>query len=178
MTTNLLRSGGILASILVIAFGAGSVATGAWGIDTVRDELRQEQIVGTPDSTIPGRLVDTGSEARAFADVMRKHTLEATGGKTYAQMDRFIAADGGTTSDEAKAKVVDGRPVDNEARNIWVTETALATALTSAYMAEQIAVFAIVVGVALLLIGVGLLVVALRVLPRARPAIAPRPVTA
>jgi hypothetical protein len=178
MTRNLLRPGGIIASALIIAFGAGSVATGVWGIDTVRDGLRQEQIVGTPDSTIPGRLVDTGSEARAFADVMRKHTLDATGGKTYAQMDRFVAADGGTTSDEARAKVVDGPAVDNAARTIWVTETALATALNSAYMAERIALFAIVVGAALLLIGIGLLVVALRLLPGARPAIAPRPVTA
>ena len=50
------------------------------------DDLAREQIVGTPDSTIPGQKVDTGSEAKAFAAVMRKHTLEATGGQTYAQM--------------------------------------------------------------------------------------------
>jgi hypothetical protein len=42
----------------------------------------REQIVGTPDSTIPNQLVDTGTKAEAFAKVMRKHTLEATGGKT------------------------------------------------------------------------------------------------
>jgi hypothetical protein len=37
---------------------------------------------------------------------------------------------------------------------VWVTETALTTALNMAYMAEQLALFGIVVGVALLLAGV------------------------
>jgi len=36
-----------------------------------------------------------------------------------------------------------------------VTETALTTALNTAYMAEQLALFGIVVGVALLLSGIG-----------------------
>ena len=34
---------------------------------------------------------------------MRKHTLEATGGKTYAQMPRFATADGKGTNDEKAA---------------------------------------------------------------------------
>src|SRR5215212_125960 len=122
----LTRYGGIAASIILIAFGIGAVYSGIDGRDLVRDNLRAEQIVGTPDSTIPNQLVDTGSEARAFAKVMRGHALEATGGKTYAEMDRFLAAKGGgTTSDEKAALVQNGKPVDNPARNIWVTETAL-----------------------------------------------------
>ena len=50
---------------------------------------------------------------------------------------------------------MNGRPVDNAARNVWVTETALTTALNTSYMAEQLALFGIVVGIALLLTGVG-----------------------
>jgi F0F1-type ATP synthase membrane subunit c/vacuolar-type H+-ATPase subunit K len=42
-----------------------------------------------------------------------------------------------------------------------VTETALTTALNTAYMAEQLALFGIVVGVALLLAGVGFGVLAI-----------------
>ena len=34
---------------------------------------------------------------------MRKHTLEATGGKTYSQMPRFASADGKGTNDEKAA---------------------------------------------------------------------------
>src|SRR3954447_23076363 len=91
---------GIAASIVLIAFGIGAVYMGIDGRSTVHSSLAAEQIVGTPDSTIPGQKVDTGSEAKAFAAVMRKHTLEATGGQTYAQMGRFLDANGKPTNDE------------------------------------------------------------------------------
>src|SRR5215213_7687187 len=157
---------GIAASAILIVFGIGAMVAGVVGRDTVRNDLAREQIVGTPDSSIPGQLVNTGGEAHAFAKVMRKHTLEATGGKTYAQMERFIGKDGKPTNDE-KAAAVDpksGEPVANGARNIWVTETALSTALNTAYFAEQVALFSIVMGAALLLTGIGFLVLTLRVL--------------
>ena len=86
---------------------------------------------------------------------MRIHTLEATGGVPYAQMPRFATADGKGTNDATQALQANGRPVDNAARNIWVTETALTTALNTSYMAAQLALFGIVVGVALLLSGIG-----------------------
>ena len=87
----------------IIAFGAGAIGIGAWGINTVRDNLARENIVGTPDSSIPGQKVDTGSEAKAFAAVMRKHALEASDGQTYAEMGRFLDKNGNQTSDEALA---------------------------------------------------------------------------
>ena len=160
------KYGGIVASIVLIAFGVGSIYTGVDGRDRVQSDLAREQIIGTPDSTIPNQLVDTGSEAQAFAAVMRKHTLEATGGKTYAQMERFVDKAGKPTNDE-KAAAVDpksGEPVANQARNIWVTSTALQTALNTAYFAEGVATFAIVMGAALLLSGIGFLILTLRVL--------------
>src|SRR6476619_5660559 len=158
-----LEYGGIAASVLLIAFGIGATVVGFNGRDQVRSALGREQIVGTPDSTIPNQLVNTGSEAQAFAKVMRKHTLEATGGKTYAQMPRFATADGKGTNDE-KAALKDqksGKPVDNPARGIWVTETALSTALNTSFFAENVALFSIVMGVALLLTGIGFLVLTL-----------------
>jgi hypothetical protein len=97
---------------------------------------------------------------------MRIHALEATHGYTYAQMGRFTAkpgtpaaqlAEGGGT-DNPQWALVDPQtkqPVSNGARDIWVTETALTTALNTSYMAEQLANFGIVVGVALLLSGIG-----------------------
>ena len=164
--------GGIAASIVLIAFGIGALYMGLDGRDRVRSELAREQIVGTPDSTIPGQKVDTGAEAQAFAKVMRKHTLEATGGQTYAQMGQFLDASGKPTSD-AKAAAVDPKtqkPVTNPARQIWVTETALTTALNTAFFAESVANFAIVMGFALLLVGVGFLVLTLMALRRTEPA--------
>jgi hypothetical protein len=137
--TNLLRYGGIAASLVLIAFGLGAVYMGIDGRHTVRTDLAREQIVGTDDSTIPGQTVDTGSEAKAFAAVMRKHTLEATGGKTYAQLGR-----------------------EDPLREMWVTSTALSTALNTAYFAESVATFAIVMGIALLLAGIGFAVLTVR----------------
>ena len=167
------RYGGIAASIILIAFGIGSIVVGLDGRNTVRSDLAREQIVGTPDSTIPNQLVNTGSEAQAFAAVMRKHTLEATDGQTYAQMGRFLDSSGKPTNDE-KLAATDPKtkaPVANPARNIWVTSTALTTALNTAYFAESVATFVMAIGFALLLVGVGFLVLTLVALRRLEPAL-------
>ena len=163
---DLARKGGIAASIVLILFGVAAVAVGFAARDTVRSDLAREQIVGTPDSSIPGQKVDTGSEAHAFAAVMRKHTLEATGGQTYAEMDRFLDASGKPTSDEAQAATdpKTGEPVENPARNIWISSTAFQTALNTAYFAESITTFVMAIGGALLLIGIGFLVLTVRLL--------------
>jgi hypothetical protein len=102
---------------------------------------------------------------------MRIHALEASGGLTYAQMGRFVAKPGtpakftdgqGATSID-KYAVVDPKtkqPVENGRRNLWVTATALTTALNTSYMASQLALFGIVVGIALLLSGIGFAILA------------------
>ena len=169
MRSKFVTYGGIAASIILIVFGVASIAVGWNGRNEVRDTLAAEKIVGTPDSSIPGQKVDTGSEARAFSDVMRKHALEATGGQVYAEMGRFLDENGKPTSDE-KAAAKDpktGRPVENAARNIWVTETALSTALQTSYFAEQVAMFGIAMGIALLLTGIGFLILTLSLLRKA-----------
>jgi hypothetical protein len=154
--------------VVLIVFGIGAIVTGLDGRDRVRDDLAKEKIVGTPDSSIPGQLVDTGKEAEAFSSVMRRHALEATDGRTYAEMGRFIDKNGKETNDEklAAKDPETGQPVENGARNIWVTETALSTALNVAYFAERVSEFAAVMGLALLLTGIGFLVLTVRLLRR------------
>ncbi len=168
MNNKLFQYAGIAASVVLIAFGIGAVVIGLNGRDRVATELGREQIVGTPDSTIPNQLVNTGGEAQAFAKVMRKHTLEATGGKTYAQMPQFLDASGKGTNDKAAAAKdpKTGAPTANPARQIWVTETALTTALNTAFFAESMATFVAAIGGALLLIGIGFLVLSLTLLRR------------
>jgi len=167
---NLFKYGGIAASVVLIAFGTGSIAIGAWGISTVRDNLKQEQIFfgdHAQDPAVPaslsGKQVTTGSQAHEFAGMMRKHALEATDGQVYAQMGRFLDPKGNPTSDESKAAKdpKTGQPVENGKRNLWVTETALTTALNMAYLGERVGVFGIVMGIALLLTGIGFLVLTL-----------------
>jgi hypothetical protein len=177
-TRKLLEWGGLAAGVVLIVFGIGALYMGIDGRNTVRDSIKQEQIF-FGDATDPavaehaeqwaGEQVLTGDQARAFALVMREHTLESTDGMTYAQMGRFQSAanpgDPKGTSDEAAAAKDDtGEPIANGARNIWVTETGLTTALNMSYMAEQLSIFGIVVGIALLLTGIGLMVLALAVL--------------
>ncbi|MDQ2910060.1 MAG: hypothetical protein M3R39_03450 [Actinomycetota bacterium] len=187
--------GGVVAAVILIAFGIASIVMGVNGRNTVQTSLKQEQIVGTPDMTpaaiaaeakkaglpstidmptvsVAGKAINNGERARAFASYMRIHALEATGGLTYAQMGRFVAkpdtpaklTDGhGATSVEQYALVdpKTTRPVENGARNLWVTETALSTALNTSYMAEQVSLFGIVMGVALLLAGIGFSILAI-----------------
>jgi hypothetical protein len=128
--------------------------------------------VDLPTVSVAGKKIDTGERARAFASYMRIHALEASGGLTYAQMGRFIAKPGtpkqftdgqGGTSDD-KWALVDPKtkqPVSNGRRDVWVTETALSTALNTSYMAERISLFGIVMGIALLLAGIGFAILAI-----------------
>ena len=176
------------AGIVLIAFGIGALVMSFDARSTTQDELQQEQIVGSPDmnpsdteaavkeagiadvAVIPScdvadQPIENGSDARCFAQYMRIHALESSGGLTYAQMGRYVAADdpenpAGTSDEAAALKDEQGNPVSNGARNTWVTETALSTALNMAYMAERLALFGVVVGIALFLSGVGFIVLA------------------
>ena len=165
--------GGIAAGVVLIAFGIGAIAMSIDGRNTVRDSLAAQNITATPDAAEltngalqPGQSIDTGAEARDFATVMEHHALEATSGQHYAEMGRFLDANGKPTSDEAKAAKdpKTGQPVENGLRNLWVTETALTTALNMSYMAEQLSLFGLVVGVALLLSGIGFVILAIAAL--------------
>ena len=180
-----LEFGGVAAGIVLIAFGVAAIVLGFNGRSTVSTNLKQQQIVGTPDMTpsgiaaeakaanlpasiplptcsIANKQVTTGAEARCFAQYMQIHAYESTGGVPYSQMPRYATADGKGTNDASKAeKGANGQPLDNSARDIWVTETALTSALNMSYMAEQLGMFGIVVGVALLLSGFGFIILAL-----------------
>ena len=223
MKSNTLRRvleiGGIVAGVMLIAFGIAALWLGADGRSTVQSNLANEFIVGTPDMTpsqisketpailaaqakiaaarkqagaeaieftpveaptcsVAGDAVDNGTAAHCFAQYMRIHALSASSGLTYAQMGRYMAKpgapaaetdfNGGTDNDQvALVDKATGQPVSNGARNLWVTQTSLASALNLAYTAEQISLFGIVVGIALLLTGIGLLILAVAVLHRA-----------
>jgi hypothetical protein len=173
------RIGGLVAAVILAVFGITAVVQGISGHSTVQNALGLEKVVGAPQMTpdgiaakakqggltgvdlptcsVAGESINTGAEARCFAQYMRIDALIATGGKTYAQMPRFASADGKGTNIEAQAqKLPNGVGIPNPARNVWITETALSTALNTSYMAEQISLFGIAVGGAFLLIGLGL----------------------
>ena len=189
--------GGFVSGAVLIVFGAVALYMGINGYQTVGDELSKEFIVGgsdmapaeiqkaaseaglpatikLPSCDVVDQAIDTGAEARCFAQYMRVHALEASDGLSYAQMGRFQSAakpddPAGTSDEAAAAKDESGEPISNGARNIWINETALATGLNVSYMAEQISIFGIVVGVALILTGIGLVILAFAVFGRYGP---------
>jgi hypothetical protein len=168
---------------VLVALGIGSIVVGATGKSDVRDRLADEKIVGTPDMTpelteaaveeagvsdvvevpdcsVADEEIDTGSEAECFADYMRIHALEDTGGKVYAEMPRAVDPETGdpVAEENVEAALASGEAIPNPEREIWISETALATALNTSFFAEQVANFGIVMGIAMVLIGIGLLV--------------------
>ena len=105
--TRLWEIGGFISGAILILFGVGALYLGINGYQTVGDELSKEQIVGgsdmapaeiqkaaseaglpdtieLPTCDVVDESIDTGSEARCFAQYMRVHALEATGGLSYA----------------------------------------------------------------------------------------------
>jgi len=179
-----LRIGGYVSGGLLIFFGIAVIVLGVWGFAFTRDHIEREGISFGPieDPAVAehapdwaGEPVDTGRKALAQAEIMREHTLSNTGGLTYAEMGQYQSAEDptdavGTNDPEAAAKDESGNPISNGARNIWVTETALATALDMGFMSEMLSIFSIIVGIALLLTGIGLVILAKAVFSRPRTA--------
>ena len=197
------RVAAIAAAVVLASFGIASAVKGADGLTTVSDALQREAVVGTPDMTpqaiagkargaglagitlptcsVAGEKVDDGTSARCFAEYMRVDALIATKGKPYAEMPRFATQDGKGTNDAALAqKQPNGQPMNNPARQVWVTETALSNALNTSYMAEQVSLFGIAVGAMFLLVGIAFATFALggARLPKAAAAFGRRRATA
>jgi hypothetical protein len=126
----LLEIGGIAAGVILIGFGIAVIVLALSGRSTVR-------------CNIAGQPVDDGDSTRCFAEYMRVHALEATGGLTYSQMraTRPRTARGQTTRRKRRRGRTAGRSTTR--RNVWVTETARATALNVSYMASQLSLFSL-----------------------------------
>lgn len=174
-----LELGGVLAAVVLIGFGIAAIVLGSNGLNEVSTGLKQQKITGTPNMTpsvesaavrkagldpatlemptcsVAGKAIANGTDARCFASYMRIDALMGTKGLTFSQMPRFATVNGVGTSNEAEALKKEGKPVENPARYVWVMGTALSTALNASDIAEQTAIFGIVVGIALLLAGIG-----------------------
>ena len=124
-----------------------------------------------PTMNIAGKTINTGPEAQAMAQYMHIHALEATGGFTYAQMGIYTAKPGtpksqlmvGGGTENPQYAAIDPQtkqPMQNSARQVWISETALTSALNMSQLASQVSLFGIVVGIALLLSGFGFAILA------------------
>jgi len=143
--------------IIGLVFLAGGVYTLTRGLDAkdlVREELVAQNITTPDDASIPGVQVRDADSAQAMADIIGVHALEATDGRSYAELGRYLTPEGGDTSDETLAlKDESGNPVANPIRNVAFQASSLRTSLYTSVMAFNVADLVIGLGVMIAVLG-------------------------
>jgi hypothetical protein len=136
--------------------GMGFVGVGLWAHRDVRRTLAQERIAALGG----GRdgVVSSAAAARAMAELIRRNTLDATGGRTYAETAAYVGPDGEPTSDAALALRDErtGQPLENPDHELWIQSTTLQSALMQAYIAFRLSELTVALGGAFVALGVGL----------------------
>ncbi|MEI2642813.1 MAG: hypothetical protein V9G10_10900 [Candidatus Nanopelagicales bacterium] len=90
-TTTTARSDGAVKIVGIITLVAGviMILAGAATWLQVTNELKDQRITVAEDASMyAGKQVSGPLTAYAQAEIINKHALEATGGKTYAELDR------------------------------------------------------------------------------------------
>lgn len=78
-----------LVALIMMVLGAVMVVSGGVTYNMVNTALKDERITVSADATrYAGELVAGPFTAYEQANIIEKHALEATGGKTYAELDR------------------------------------------------------------------------------------------
>ena len=146
----------LVAGILAIVVGLGSMAGGTFGAWYTWDHAVAQDVVTPDDAAIPETAVRGPFTMWAQADIITHHQLENTDGLYYAQMDRMVPAvdeDGNAILDENGEAVM----VPNELRASWLNATTLTTTLGLGIVSYALAAFAIVTGLTLAVVGLVLL---------------------
>ncbi len=136
-----------------------------------RREARPEQ-ASDPDLPVantPSTTARPPAASRSTCGSTRSRRPAGSPTRRWASTSRLPNAPksqlmvGGGTDNKvyARDRSDDQAAGSNGARNVWVTETALTTALNTSYMASQLALFGLVVGIALLLSGFGFAILAI-----------------
>jgi hypothetical protein len=136
-----------IVAIVFIVAGAFLIVAGGLTYFEVRSQLSDEHItVSTDASHFGGKDVKGPFTAYAQADAIKKHALEAGGGKTYAQL-----------------------PQDDPKRQTVMTASFLRASLYTSVVAFGVAALVAGLGVMFILLGLALIGI-LRRLPLAEPA--------
>lgn len=121
------------ASVASIVLGVLLVLGGAGTWVLVSNTLAEQNITTPDDACLPGRSVTGPFTAYCQAEVIQKHTLEATGGQTYAELPR-----------------------DDERRETAMNSSFLQASLFTSILAFGVSAMAIAVGLLFVLIGLGI----------------------
>lgn len=131
-----------LASIGSIVLGVLLILGGVATWLTVSSELEAQRIVTPEDACLPDREVDGPFTAYCQAQVIEKHALEATDGKTFAELER-----------------------EDPLRDVAVQASFLRASLFTSVVAFGVAAMAAAMGVLFVLIGLGIRDVSEHVVP-------------
>ncbi|WP_412739347.1 hypothetical protein [Krasilnikovia sp. MM14-A1259] len=141
----------LMAVVGVVMAGAGPVLMlqGAQEQATIKHELAAQKIAFPSDTAqLPdalkryaGEKVTSGSDAKAYADLISAQVAQVTGGKTFAELSAQPAAGGRT--DE---KLV-------QAQQAALAGESMRASLLSSYHAEQVTWLVIGLGVLLMAVG-------------------------
>jgi len=135
-------------AIIVLIIGVVLIVAGGVTWYMVRDQLVAEKITVADDADfLAGDDVDGPFSAYAQADVINEHALEATNGKTYAELER-----------------------DDPARQTAMSASFLRASLYTSVVAFGVAAMAVGLGIALILIALALMSVAKASVREAPPA--------
>lgn len=142
----------LLAAILTLAVGFGSIAGAVFGAWYTWNQAVAQDVVTPDDAAIPETPVRGPFTMWAQADIITHHQLDNTEGLYYAQMPREVPV-----MDENGAAVLDenGEQVmgPNEARASWIPATTLTTTLGLGIVSYALSVFAVVIGLTLMFTG-------------------------
>ena len=122
-----------VASVGAIVLGALMIVGAAATWLTVSSELKNQEIVTPDDACLPGREVKGPFTAYCQAEVIEDHAREATGGLTYAQLER-----------------------DDPRRETAMQASFLRASLYTSVVAFGIAAMAAAMGIIFILIGLGM----------------------
>jgi len=125
----LVKTTGIISIVAGIVLVVAGVVT--WFV--VSSTLADQNITTTSDACLPDRVVKGPFTAFCQADIIEQHTLDITGGKTYAELDR-----------------------DDPLRETAMTSSFLRASLFTSVVAFGVAAMAIGMGVLFVFIGVAL----------------------
>ena len=123
------KTASVAAIVLGVLLVVGGIAT--WVV--VSNTLAEQKIVTSDDACLPGRTVQDPFTAYCQADVIQKHTLETTGGLTYAELDR-----------------------EDPLREVAMNSAFLQSSLFTSIVAFGVAAIGVGMGVVFILIGLGI----------------------
>ena len=146
----------IAIGVIFALIGVGTIGAGVYMNSFVGEELAEQGIVTPDDASIPNTPVTNIPTALSMANIIREHSLNYSGGLSYAEMGRFATESGdpaGTSNRDEALLDANGAPVANPARNTQLTASGLITSLTLAAMALGLSYGVMAMGVAFLVLG-------------------------